>query len=111
MSGKGPALDSPMVHAVMVKWKCSVCGGFESNTGKFSYDYEPLRLKEESMLQASDITGHGAPINLCPKCIYKAAVLIKDMLTIGEEGGELAWMVKVKPEERLEEKKGWLKKK
>jgi hypothetical protein len=59
------------------------------------------------MLQASDITGHGKPIDFCPKCIYKAMGLIKDMLTIGEEGNDLAWMVKVKPKER----KGWLKRK
>ena len=96
-----------MVHAVMVKWRCSVCGGFESATGKYSYGDEPPKPVEESLLQALDMIGDGEPIHLCPRCIYKAVKLIKEMLMVGEKGHEIAWMVKVKPKE----KKGWLRKK
>ena len=103
--GKG---KTGMVHAVMVKWRCSVCGGFESATGKYSYGDEPPKPVEESLLQALDMIGDGEPIHLCPRCIYKAIGLIRDMLMIGERGHEIAWMVKAPKKKR---RHPWQKKK
>jgi hypothetical protein len=83
-----------MVQAIMTKWECSVCGGYESDSGKFSYGEEAPELVHESLLRCLDANGEGEPIDLCPRCIYKAISLIKDMLMVGEKGFEIAWMVK-----------------
>jgi len=92
--------DKKMVHAVMVKWRCSVCGGFESDTGKYSYGEEPQEPREESKFKVEDITGKQRTIHLCPRCVYKGALILARTVALDEQGYGPIFTQKPKPRKK-----------
>lgn len=79
-------MTKKMLHGITVKWKCDVCGGFESAIDEYYYREKPAKPIEQAMLRAMDIAGEKNDICLCPKCVYRGVAILRDMLIADQKG-------------------------